>query len=196
MLLNCCRYLCRQCLAFRGSKDEFEGNFNQLLHLLARWVPIIEYWFSSAHLRPYKITYLRNSSQNEYINLIGDEGGKLIAEEIVSAKFFAVVADTTPDKSRRDQISLVIRYKNEQFDIKERLVKTSEIKGKTGSEFAEKVISMLEELHISSDGIRFQCYDTTSSMPRKYNGAQAKLRELLGSSIPYIMCMGQDEPLS
>ena len=123
MLLNCCRYLCRQCLTFRGSKDEFEGNFNQLLHLLARWVPIIEYWFSSARLRPYKITYLRNSSQNEYINLIGDKGGKLIAEEIASAKFFAVVADTTPDKSHRDQISLVIRYINEKFDIKERLVK-------------------------------------------------------------------------
>ena len=28
VLLDCCRYLCRQCLAFRGSKDEFEGNFN------------------------------------------------------------------------------------------------------------------------------------------------------------------------
>ena len=114
---------------------------------------------------------MRNSSQNEYINLIGDEGGKLIAEEIVSAKFFAVVADTTPDKSHRVQISLVIRYINEKFDIEERLVKMSEIKGKTGSEFAEKVLSLLEELHISIDGIRFQCYDTTSSIPGKYNGA-------------------------
>ena len=32
------------------------------------------------------------------------------------------------------------------------------------AEFAEKVLSMLEELRISSDGIRFQCYDTTSSI--------------------------------
>ena len=48
VLLDCCRYLCRQCLAFRRSKDEFKGNFNQLVHLLARWVPIIEYWFRSA----------------------------------------------------------------------------------------------------------------------------------------------------
>ena len=66
--------------------------------------------------------------------------------------------------SYRDQISLVIRYVSEGFNIKERLVKISEIKGKIGSEFAEKVLSMLEELPISSDGIRFQCYDTTSSM--------------------------------
>ena len=32
------------------------------------------------------------------------------------------------------------------------------------AEFPEKVLSMLEEFHISSNGIRFQCYDTTSSM--------------------------------
>ena len=150
----------------------------------------MEYWFSSANLRPYKVTYLSNNSQNEYINLTGDKVRKLIAEEIVSAKLFAVVADTTPDKSHRDQISLVIRYVNKRIDIKERLVKISEIKGKTGTEFAEKVLSMLEELHVQSGGIRFQCYDTTSSMSGKYNGAQAKLSEFLGRSIPYIMCMG------
>ena len=33
---------------------------------------------------------------------------------------------------------IVIRYLYEKFDIKERLIKKSEIKGKTGSKFAEK----------------------------------------------------------
>ena len=56
--------------------------------------------------------------------------------------------------------------------MKERLVKT-------GSEFSKNVLSMLEELHISSDGIQFHCDDTTSSMSGKYNGAQAKLSEFL-----------------
>ena len=126
VLLDCCRYLCRQCLGFRGSKDEFEGNFNQVVHFLARWIPIMDYWFSSTHLRPYNVTYLSKNSQNEYINLIGDEIRKLIAEEIASAKFFAVVVDTTLDKSHRNKISLVIRYVNERFNIKERLIKISE----------------------------------------------------------------------
>ena len=179
-LLDCCHYLWRQCFTFRGSKDEFDGNFNKLVHLLARWVPIIEYWVGSAHLRPYKVTYLSYNSQNESINLTGDEVYKLIAEGIVSAMFFTVMADTTPDKSNRGQISLVIRYINEKFDIKDPLVKI----GKTGSEFTEKVLPMLEELHISSDGIRFHCFDTTSSMSGKYHDAQEKVL------IPYIMCMG------
>ena len=63
--------------------------------------------------------------------------------------------------------------------MKERLVKMSEIKSKTGSEFSKNVLSMLEELHISSDGIQFHCDDTTSSMSGKYNGAQVKLSEFL-----------------
>lgn len=56
--------------------------------------------------------------------------------------------------------------------MKERLVKT-------GSEFSKNVLSMLEELHILSDGIQFHCDDTTSSMSGTYNGAQAKLSEFL-----------------
>ena len=36
----------------------------------------------------------------------------------------------TPDKSHRDHMSLIIQHVNENFDIKERLVKKSEIKGK------------------------------------------------------------------
>ena len=76
-----------------------------MAYLLARWVPIIEHWVGSAHLRPYKVGYLSKNSQNDCINLISNEICKLIAEEIVSAKFFAVIVDTTSDKSRRDLTS-------------------------------------------------------------------------------------------
>ena len=105
VLLDCCLYLCRQSLAFRRCKNEFKRNFNQLAHLSARWVPIIERWVGSAHLRPYKVAYSSKNSQNDYINLISNEICKLIAEEIVSAKFFAVIADTISDKSRGEQTS-------------------------------------------------------------------------------------------
>ena len=80
------------------------------------------------NLRPYKVAFLNSSSQNEHINLIDDEFRKLIAKKKVSENSFAVVMDSTPDKSHRGQILLVNRYVNEKFDIKERLAKMSEIK--------------------------------------------------------------------
>ena len=44
----------------------------------------------------------------------------------------------TPDKSHRDQISLIIQHVNEKFDIKELLVKKSEIKGKLAVNLQKK----------------------------------------------------------
>ena len=67
----------------------------------------------------------------------------------------------------------------------------SEIDDKTGDGFAQKVFKMLEELQLPLTSVRFQCYDiTASTMSGAYNGAQAKLSERLGRTIPYITCLG------
>ena len=100
------------------------------------------------------------------------------------------MADTTPDVSHVDQISLIIRYVDEKFQVQERLLKISEIYVKTGDGFAERVMTMLNDLGLPLVDLRFQCYDTTASMSGAYNGAQAKLSERLGRSIPYITCLG------
>ena len=39
VLLDCCRYFSRQTLAFRGSDDNVNENFRQLISLLTRWTP-------------------------------------------------------------------------------------------------------------------------------------------------------------
>ena len=48
------------------------------------------------------------------------------------------MADTTPDISHINQISLLIRYVDGNSDIYECLVMISEIKNKTGTAFAQK----------------------------------------------------------
>ena len=189
LLLDCSRYLARQSLAFRGG-DDAEGNFAQLVCLLARWTPFIDYWLTSSHSRPDQVTYMSAMSQNEFIGLLGDEVRKILISEVISSGAYAVMADTTPDISHADQISLVIRYVNDNLEIKERLMKISQIKGKTGDEFGQKVISMLKDLQIPLSQVLFQCYYTTASMSGAYNGAQAKLSEHLKLKIPYITGLG------
>ena len=164
MLLDCCRYLSRQALAFRGGDDDVNGNFKQLANLLSRWVPFLRNWVANARYRPYRISYLSSRSQNEFINILGCETRKILIEQIHSSGVYTVLANTTPDVSHLDQISLIIRYVDEQFQIHERLLKISEINDKTGNSFAEKVIRMLSDLQIPLDGARFQCYDTTASI--------------------------------
>ena len=190
LLLDCCRYLSRQALAFRGSEDDANGNFRQLVGLLSRWVPFMDHWMNKSLSRPYHFSYMSAKSQNEFISLIGSAVRMKIIDEIKLSGIFAVMADTTPDSSHVDQISLIVRYVDENFEIKERLIMISEITKKSGDAFAQKIIEMLQELRLPLSSIRFQCYDTTASMSGAYNGAQAKLSERLGRSIPYITCLG------
>ena len=176
----------RQSLAFQGDQDEQKGNSScQLVKLISRWVPSMEFWLPSRHSRPYQVLYTCGKSQNEFISIFGQKSENILVSKIKLRKFFAVMADTTPDESHVDQISFIIRYVDDNYDPQERLVKISEIRGKTGREFAEKLISMLKDLDLPTDGIRFQCYDTTNSMSGEYNGAQANLSLILNRIIPY-----------
>ena len=190
LLLDCTRCLVRQSIAFRGSDDDSNGNFRQIIAFIARWVPFLEHWMSNAQSRSHHVTYLSPKSQNEFVGLLGSEVRQHMVDEIKSSGAYAAMADTTSDVSHLDQISLVIRYVDAEFEIHERLVKISEIKGKSGDAFALKVIQMLNDLQIPLSMARFQCYDTTASMSGAYNGAQAKFSEHLERNIPYITCMG------
>ena len=153
VLLDCCRYLSRQALAFRGGDNDENGNFRQLVNLLSRWIPFFRNWVANAPSRPYHATYMSPQSQNEFINILAHETRKILVEQICSSDVYAVMADTTPDVSHLDQISLIIRHVDEKFQIYERLLKISEINDKTGADFAAKVISMLKDLQISTAGV-------------------------------------------
>ena len=70
------------------------------------------------------------------------------------------MADTTPDVNHVDQISLIIRYVDEKLQVQERLLKISEINVKTGDGFAEKVITMLNDLGlplVNISVLRYNC---------------------------------------
>lgn len=70
-----------------------------------------------ARSRKYSVSYLSPHSQNEFINILANKTCKILIEQIQSSSVYAVMGDTTPDVSHLDQISLIIRYINEQFEI-------------------------------------------------------------------------------
>lgn len=63
----------------------------------------------------HQVTYLSPKSHNEFVGLLGSEIRQLIVDEIKSSGAYAAMADTTPDVSHLDQISVVIRYVDTEF---------------------------------------------------------------------------------
>ena len=179
ILLDLARILSRQGIAFRSHENEEDGNFCQLVKLMSRHIPSLRGWIESREARKYKTTYMSLDSQNEFIKILADECKTLLDEEINSALFIGVIADTTPDVSNDDQLTVAIRYVNKEGTPCERLLETKKVVDKSGAGLAKVILEAIQERKINTDTIRFQTYDSASAMSGKYKGAQQVLSELL-----------------
>ena len=190
ILLDIVKTLARQDIAFRGNGSDKNGNFCQIVALVARHCPLLERWTTCRRSRPYHITYMAPGSQNEMIELLADDVRQRVVQEIKEAHMFGVSADTTPDLSRRDQMAVVCRYVNAGGDAKERLLSMKSTASKKGDDTADEIISTLNSHTLDTDELCFQSYDFTNSMSGRYNGAQQKLKEKLNKNVPYVPCQG------
>ena len=190
MMLDISRTLARQGLAFRNVQEE-DSNFEQIVKLVGRYNTTMKAWLteSERHTGPYHTTYMSKTSQEEYITLLGESIQEEIIGEINSAEMIGIIADTTPDISHMDQLTVAARFIDSNDKPKERLIDTVEIKDKTGEGMAKGIVKSLTVHSVSTDIVRFQTYDSARSMSGIYKGAQQKLSEILERPIIYIPCI-------
>lgn len=188
ILLDITKTLGRQGLAFRGKEDDESGNFKQITYLLSRHCPLLKKWLNDSSYRPYHTTYLRPQSQNEFINILASSVNKIVRDKVCKAGMFSVMADTTPDLSHTDRLSVVVRFVNNEGKSEERLLEVREALNKTGIGISNDILDTLQKNEFNPDNLVFQSYDFASSMSRVFNGAQQKITEILGRKIPYIPC--------
>jgi len=189
MLMDITRTLARQGLAYRGEgENEENSNFNQIVLLLSRHSPIMKKWLDEKMFRKHHVTYLSHESQNEFISLLASETKKKVIAQVVDSGMYSVMADTTPDVSHKDQLSVCVRYVDSLGEISERLLEVCEANDKTGLGIAEKIHDVLKKNGLSVQNIAFQSYDFASSMSGKINGTQRKLSDIVGHKIPFIPC--------
>ena len=191
ILLDITRTLACQGLALCGSSEENEtnSNFNQIVQLISRHVPTFKQWLDDAPKCPHAAKYLSPRSQNEYINLLGEDVSYRVTDKVNECAMWSVITDTTPDASHTDQLAVVVRYVSSDSNFPtERLVDIKNINDKTGDGQAQAIISSLDRNKLDKDGITFQSYDYTSSMSGIFRGCQAMMQNHLDRDIPYIPC--------
>ena len=120
-------------LAFRGHGNENEtSNFMQIVHLVSRHNHLFKKWLENKNLRSYHVTYTSPKSQNEFINLIAKQAETEIISKINSCSFYTIMADTTPDASHKDMLSVIIRIVDDCCKPSEYLLDVVEVFDKTG----------------------------------------------------------------
>ena len=109
--LSLLKYLLRQGLAIRGH-DEDEGNLMQLLKLRCEDDAELKTWVSERK-------YLSPVIVNEQIKQMADHVLHSLLTEIISAPWFAVLADEATDVQYNEQMCVVIRWVDEEYKILE-----------------------------------------------------------------------------
>ncbi|XP_050062927.1 zinc finger MYM-type protein 1-like [Aphis gossypii] len=100
-----------------------------------------------------------------------------IVYEINESKNFSIIIDSTPDISKTDQLTVVIRYITATGKSKERFLAFLPSVGHKGEQMEYALIKKFNELGIELKNCRGQSYDNASNMSGVYKGLQARIKK-------------------
>ena len=110
---------------------------------------------------------------------MGNQVLAVIVKKLQQSKYFSVSIDSTPDISRIDQLTIVVRYvRMSDGEVVERFLTFIPIESDTGEGLATTVLKFLNECDIDIKNLRRQSYDNAADMSGCYNGLQAHICQI------------------
>ena len=109
------KFLAARGLAFRGQDEKIgsrlNGNYLGVLELISKFDP-----FLAEHIEKYgnrgkgNPSYLSANVCKELVALMGEKVLLAILKEVLTAKYYSISFDSTPDVSHVDQLTFAVRY--------------------------------------------------------------------------------------
>ena len=116
------------------------------------------------------------------MELLADYVNEKIKSEVDVAQCISIVADTTPDASHLDQLSVILRYVTPSVGMRN-------LDDKTGDGQAKAIQTSLCNKEFNTESIVFQSNDYKASVSGKFKGCQAMMSKYLERNIPYFPCL-------
>ncbi|XP_046858678.1 52 kDa repressor of the inhibitor of the protein kinase-like [Xenia sp. Carnegie-2017] len=142
-------------------------------------------------------SYISKTTQNELIRCCGQFITEQLLIEVKKSTFYALIAAETCDISNKEQISLVLRFVVEEFNIREeffRFIHCSE--AMSGKDLASLILKCLnEEWNLDIRDCRGQGYDDAGAVSGCINGLAARIKNLKEKAI-YTHCFSHRLNLS
>ncbi|KAL4148862.1 hypothetical protein QTP88_003007 [Uroleucon formosanum] len=122
------------------------------------------------------------------LHVLGEMVRENILFRIKKSGVFSFIIDTTTDVSNIEQLSLVIRFINENEDVEERLVALENVSDARGIGMFNVLCNICEKYGIDWENqLCAQSYDGASSMQGQYSGVRAYIQEKNPRAI-YVWC--------
>ena len=188
-LLESLLFCAQQGIALRGHRESMEdsstnpGNFRSLVSLMSRHNDVLRRRLDEG---PRNASWLGHHIQNELIQIMADMVLSSITAEVKDSCYFTLIADETKDVSKREQLSIVLRYVYKGI-VHERFLAFVHAHHLDASSLSEYIIKTLSDLHINIEFCVSQCYDGASVMSGQCAGVSAKIKEKNNKAV-YVHC--------
>lgn len=169
-------FLLRQGLSVRGH-EEIEGNLRQLMLLRAEDIgDSIKVWVSNGN-------YMSHDIINELITYIGQATLRRIINDVRAAGNYAILVDETRDVSNKEQLTLIIRWVDNEFEIHEDFVGFMSMDKVDSESLTGAIKDVLVRCMLPLSNCRGQGYDGASAMMGKFTGVAARIRKEVPSAV-------------
>jgi len=180
--------LCKGGRPFRGhnesSTSNNQGLFKEILNLLSKYDDLLKTHFQEG---PKNALYRSNRIQNDLITSIHT----VVLQKIISninSSFISIMADETSDVGHHEQMSIVVRYFDDNVN---RPVETFVSLKRMTSVTAESIFNTLCDFLIlikkNWESVIAVCFDGASTMAGSINGVQMRCKEQ-NNEIMYVHC--------
>ena len=103
------------------------------------------------HLESYSknASYISKTTQNELIECCGQIIKESLLQDIKESQYYSVIADEASDTSNKEQMSLVLRFVDKKFDVREEFLGFLHCKsGLSGKALSERLLGAISELKL------------------------------------------------
>lgn len=112
---------------------------------------------------------------------------KKISDETKNARFFSMIADEASDISNKEQMALVIRFVDQNSEIREEFMEFLACDS-TGAEYlVDKISKAVESLSLDMRYLSGQAYDSAGNMAGANSGVSTRIRSLFPRAL-YFHC--------
>ena len=158
-----------------------EGNLLQLLKLRSDDCPGLNSWITERK-------YFFPAILNQQIALMGLSLLRKLLSDTRSAEFFSIIADEATDVSHKEQMTVCIRWFDEDFSIQEDPVELIHLPKTDSNTLTCALKDSLIRLCLPISQCRGQAYDGASNMSGHLNGVAAQIQKEFQSAL-YVHCL-------
>ena len=136
---------------------------------------------------PRNAVYTAPAIQNQVLGILGSMVRKMVCNGAKQAGVFSVLADETKDISKKEQMSITLRYVDAKAVIREHFLTFVHAVCVNAESLTEYIVTTLRSHQLDLNSIVSQGHDGASVMSGQYTGVQQRLKAVAPHAI-YVHC--------